>query len=431
MLYNFLVNLIFTTICGIIIYIFTAQNFNVSLKSIKSLLFIPAFGLSIAIISTSLSGITFIVDMIVKPAMILLFSIFLIYKILKLSIPHSVISFCIMGVGLYVGIAITPVISSLFGLNISPESTKNSITIYFISNLFVTIISILFIISIYPIRHIFTKVKNNKAMAIDIIFTFSIVVISCGIQGIYRDFDLRLSLIVLVFTILYMCRDIWKYNRFFKQERIKAEFEQQKFYNTQMENLLNEMRRFKHDWANNLSVIQLMLKTKKFINAETYLAELIGENAHIFNSSLFNIKNAGLFGILSAKISLAIEKEVNFELNVLGEIRDIPNIKITELCEIIGIFIDNAIEASEKSNEKSIEMTFSNAGKGIEFEIKNSCSEIPVINQIFEDGYSTKGTNRGHGLYIVKSILKKYDNILLNANYDNGEKRFHQCLVIS
>ncbi len=425
-----IVNVIFAALGALILYIFIIKNFNIIFNVKKLIVFCFIFGLLNGFIS-NLIPVSNTVTLILKTIMIIIVSVLIVRSILPLSIVNSIVSFCLFAIGLFLGSEIGPVIANVFGANLTPLTIMQSIGLYIISNLSSTLICAAFLMIIYQVRNAFTKVKNNRILAIDLIITFFIVVITCGIQLIYKQFDFLPWILIILISVIYISTDIWKSIRFYKQERAKVEFEQQKFYNAQLEGLLTQMRRFKHDWANNLNVIQLMIKTGKTDQAKAYLDELVGDNTKIFNTAVFNIKNVGLFSIVSSKLSLAAEKGINFDLHVIGEVRDISNVKITELCEVMGIILDNAIEAAELSEYKKVDLNLSTLETGIEIQITNSCDHKPDVEKIFKEGYSTKGTGRGNGLFIVKNIIDKYENILLDINYNLNEKEFSQSIVIA
>jgi two-component system sensor histidine kinase AgrC len=104
-------------------------------------------------------------------------------------------------------------------------------------------------------------------------------------------------------------------------------------------------------------------------------------------------------------------------------------IKISELCEILGILLDNAIEAASESEEKLIRLVVRKIDTSISFSIENSVKEIPDIRKIYEKSYSTKGDGRGMGLWFLNNIIKKNKNIMLNTL--TNEKRFKQDLIVS
>lgn len=79
-----------------------------------------------------------------------------------------------------------------------------------------------------------------------------------------------------------------------------------------------------------------------------------------------------------------------------------------ELSRIIGIIVDNAIEASENLEEPLINIAFIDNEEAVTFIVMNKCSDdIPKIHELFEQGFSTKGDNRGLGL----STLKRTDRL--------------------
>ena len=71
----------------------------------------------------------------------------------------------------------------------------------------------------------------------------------------------------------------------------------------------------------------------------------------------------------------------------------------------MGIVIDNAIEASSKTNNKYILIDIYN-DNGIVIEISNSFKGKVDINSINDKYYSTKGKNRGLGLFIINKLIK-------------------------
>jgi two-component system sensor histidine kinase AgrC len=162
-----------------------------------------------------------------------------------------------------------------------------------------------------------------------------------------------------------------------------------------------------------------MIKMNKNNELRQYMSELMAQCSQNCNTQIYDIKNAGLFGILSSKINLAGDMGVTVDLQVSGEIESIPDVKISELCEVIGIFMDNAIEEACKC-EKSISLNLKNGINFIEISFSNSCSEPPDMQKIYRDGYSSKGENRGMGLAIAKKVLGKYNNILHITSYENN-----------
>ena len=75
-----------------------------------------------------------------------------------------------------------------------------------------------------------------------------------------------------------------------------------------------------------------------------------------------------------------------------------------ELSRITGIIIDNAIEASEALEDPLIRIAFIDNEESVTFIVMNKCSDnTPKIHELFEEGFSTKGDNRGLGLSTLKN----------------------------
>ena len=110
------------------------------------------------------------------------------------------------------------------------------------------------------------------------------------------------------------------------------------------------------------------------------------------------------------------------------------NISTYELCRILGILLDNAIEAAKMCEEKIINIQVRRDFKIdrkliiIENTYKNKSLNI---DKIFEKGYSTKKNNEelhGLGLWNIRRILHKNSN--LNLFTTKKDKLFSQQLEI-
>lgn len=107
------------------------------------------------------------------------------------------------------------------------------------------------------------------------------------------------------------------------------------------------------------------------------------------------------------------------------------NMKIYDFARILGILLDNAIEASNECEEKVINITFRNDLKHnrqlviIENTYKNK--EIDT-DKIFEKGISEKENHTGLGLWEVRKIIKKNNNA--NLYTTKSEHFFSQQLEL-
>ena len=122
------------------------------------------------------------------------------------------------------------------------------------------------------------------------------------------------------------------------------------------------------------------------------------------------------------------------QIAVMKDLNEIEkHMKIYEFTRILGILLDNAIEASSECDEKVIHVSFRKEDNrhrlimGIENTYKNK--DINV-DKIFEKDFSTKSkkSNSGLGLWEVRQILKKNNN--LNLFTSKNDEFFSQQFEI-
>ena len=105
--------------------------------------------------------------------------------------------------------------------------------------------------------------------------------------------------------------------------------------------------------------------------------------------------------------------------------------KIYEFARILGILLDNAIEASIGCEEKIINIIFKNDIKNYRqlLIVENTYNNLNVdTEKIFEKGVSGKEDHTGLGLWEVRKLVKKNKNINLFTSKD--DKYFTQQLEI-
>lgn len=106
-------------------------------------------------------------------------------------------------------------------------------------------------------------------------------------------------------------------------------------------------------------------------------------------------------------------------------------IETLDYVRVISLLIDNAIEAAELSKDKKVEIAIFSDDMKVVTIISNSVEDdkIVSIEKMFNSDFSTKGMNRGLGLYNVKIILGKYTNAILNTQVDHH--KVSQTLILN
>ena len=219
-----------------------------------------------------------------------------------------------------------------------------------------------------------------------------------------------------------------------KGEISKRELETSKLYNDTMQSVVDNNRDFRHNITNVINSIggYIELNDMKGLK-EYYNSGILLDIRRLQNLSLFNpqtINNPAVFGLLLAKLDYARNMNVDFTLRSFLNYSTI-NMNTFEFVKVLGILLDNAIEASSKSTEKLVELyvnvDFCNRQQI--FQISNTYIDKNVdLEKIFEKDYSTKEIKSGFGLWKVKEIINNTKNVNIQTN--KTDKLFVQKLTI-
>lgn len=178
--------------------------------------------------------------------------------------------------------------------------------------------------------------------------------------------------------------------------------------------LVDSMRANNHDFTNKLHVILGLIQMELYEEAVAYIENIsIVQRATI--SKIMNMVNEpAVAALLIGKVARASELNVKF---VVREGCCYSNTDLTlpaeSLVTIIGNLIDNALDSmneKETVNEKPKELLFGIFSKpgAVLLTVDDTGSGITKENleHIYEYGYSTKGEERGTGLYQVKKMVE-------------------------
>lgn len=208
-----------------------------------------------------------------------------------------------------------------------------------------------------------------------------------------------------------------------------------KEYTENLENLYTDMRKFRHDYINIISTMAGFIQERdmdaleKHFNDHIYpLNKKINKNNYKLGL-LKNLQLPEIKGLVSAKVIHAQELGLDIILDIVEPINKI-NMDIIDLSRILGIILDNAIEASLESDDKKVNIAFINKNSSVIIVLINTFKgDIPPLSKLFKEGFSTKGENRGLGLSNLKDIVGKYMNISLDTYIENNE--FYQEITIN
>ncbi|WP_445488828.1 DcuS/MalK family sensor histidine kinase [Niallia sp. 03133] len=170
------------------------------------------------------------------------------------------------------------------------------------------------------------------------------------------------------------------------------------------------LRAQSHEFQNRMQVIIGMLHMKCYEQLNDYVNKAVNQQNGEIEYITKNIKDPVLAGLLLGKLSYSREKGAIFSTHIENIIPELKEDYSFEAITIIGNLVDNAFDAVEKSAVKKIDLYFQYDNHN-NFYIKIKDTGIGVKEEdtenIFKKGFSTKGKNRGYGLFLIMESLKK------------------------
>lgn len=189
---------------------------------------------------------------------------------------------------------------------------------------------------------------------------------------------------------------------------------------SQIEGLNNTLRAQRHDFLNHLQVVYSLIEMNEYTEASNYI-EKVYEDIKKVNKVLKTSKTA-INALLQAKQLDCEDRGILVKINITTRL-DKLNVPSWEMCRVLGNLIDNAMDATEKNQNKYLQIDISEEFKIYKFIVKNNGDMISkgVLDRIFDPGFTTKGEKgQGMGLAISKGIIEKYEgSIAVETNETN------------
>ncbi|EKN62856.1 GHKL domain-containing protein [Schinkia azotoformans] len=246
-----------------------------------------------------------------------------------------------------------------------------------------------------------------------VLHTKMLVIINIAIQLLY------LSLIILLFSLLL--RTTKKEYMVKQKEILQQHFSE---YTKALAKVNEDMQKFRHDYMNILLSIRGYLDEKNIDGLTDYFYTYIipTEQQTLFRNKMFGVLEKlevlDIKSIIASKMIQAERENIEVNLEIPQQISQI-NIDPIDLTRVIGIYLDNAIEASENIKNPCINMAFFQNTEENIIIIENKCNPDNLhLDKLFNKSFSTKGEQRGLGLLNARSILNKYDHITMNTRIE-------------
>lgn len=247
-----------------------------------------------------------------------------------------------------------------------------------------------------------------------------VIVVACIIlTKVYeRFYCIEFMIIAISIIVITAMATSWvKY----KEKSIEAEarLDAYMLYEKSYENLILEIRMRQHEFDNHLSAIynqHILYKDYDSLvrHQQDYCKSLKQDNRY---SKLLKVNKTVLIGFLYGKFIEAEKKGITvlYDIRTPNVLEGVPEYKVVE---IIGNLINNAIDTLQFMERKMLSLEAYRNDIYSVLTIKNISPVIQPyeIVKYFEKGYSSKGRDRGLGLYNIKKMSLEYSFEILYGN---------------
>lgn len=230
-------------------------------------------------------------------------------------------------------------------------------------------------------------------------------------------------LLVMLFLFLAM-RHSW-------MEQMQAEAKQKALqdlqdYTHNLEGMYNGLRSFKHDYVNILLSMAGYIENcdmeelKNFFKNEIFPTKNLIDQGDYKLNQLGNIGMLEIKSLLSAKMIYAHESGIDVTIDIPDKVDSFP-MDTVDLARILGIFLDNAIEAALETEQPQAGLNIIQHETGVSIMISNCYQDSGImLHQLKQKGCSTKTGHQGIGLSNAQKIISAYSNVLLETTMQCG-----------
>lgn len=193
-----------------------------------------------------------------------------------------------------------------------------------------------------------------------------------------------------------------------KLDTTTRDLEEAQLYNKTLTILHDSIRGFKHDFHNIVQSIGGYADRGDLEGLRVYYRQLLQDCGRTNNLTALNpevINNPAIYNVLATKYHKADEIGVQINLGIFINLNEIEkHMKIYEFTRILGILLDNAIEAAAECENKIIHVSFRKEQnrRRLLVIIDNTYKNKDInVDKIYEKDFSTKSkeTNSGLGLW--------------------------------
>lgn len=240
------------------------------------------------------------------------------------------------------------------------------------------------------------------------------------------NMPLFITIINIISLVAYFSVSIYSIVNSSKLETTKQDLESANLTIHSLTILHDQVRSFKHDFDNMVNSIGGYVINEDIDGLKKYYNQLLEEchkTNNLYALSPKVINHPAIYHMLATKYYEADQLDIQINLNVFLDLNEIEaRMKIYDFTRILGILLDNAIDAAKECEEKTINVTFRKemSNNMIAVIIQNTYNNKDVdTEKIYQKGISSKENHSGLGLWKIRQILMRNNNLNLFTTKDN------------
>ncbi len=272
---------------------------------------------------------------------------------------------------------------------------------------------------------VYSMDKKTKILFIaNSVLVFSVIILHLVITCLSNVSSIFL-VATIFFCIVYFFALLNSVYKSCKIHELSNSLKQANSHNQHLQELYDNTRAFKHDFGNIVQAIGGYIDKDDMDGLKIYYSQLFGDFKKLNNLCSLNpdvVNNSAIYQIISSKYNKSSKLGIDFYIDVFLDLNTI-NMKIYEFSRVLGILLDNAIEAAFECNKKVVHVELrKDLSKNRKLLIVENTykNENIDIERIFEKGFSSKAHNTGLGLWEVRQILKNNNNLNLYTHINDN-----------
>jgi CitB family two-component system sensor histidine kinase MalK len=178
-----------------------------------------------------------------------------------------------------------------------------------------------------------------------------------------------------------------------------------------------------HEFMNKLHVILGLVRLEEYESLKTYITGVASRLDDEVGFVVQRIKDPIVAGFLLARFSSAREQNISMQLDHDSALPPCPHDAVAhDIVTILGNLLENAVEAIGDASIREIQVSLQPEGALLHLSVEDSGPGLPadVLGSSFRLGFSTKGENRGFGLWHAARTVEARGGHLAGTNREGG-----------